>query len=56
MSRSRRFGAWFLDEEERRARAWRHAKAQERAAHRRANLDAAQRAEAEEAMRKRTAS
>jgi hypothetical protein len=57
MSRSRRFGPWFFDEEERRARAWRGAKAEERAAFRRANLDADARAEAEEAMRrKRTAS
>ena len=57
MSRSRRFGAWFLDEEERRARAWRGEKAQERAAFRRANLDPEARAEAEKTMRsKRTAS
>jgi hypothetical protein len=57
MSRSRRFGSWFYDEEERRSRAWRGAKAEERAAFRRANLDADARAEAEKAMRrKRTAS
>jgi hypothetical protein len=57
MSASRRFGAWFLDEEERRARAWRGEKAKERAAHRRANLDPGARAEAEKDMRrKRTAS
>ena len=47
---------WFLDEEERRARAWRGEKAQERAAFRRANLDPEARAEAEKTMRaKRTA-
>ena len=57
LSRSRRFGAWFIDEEERRARAWRGEKAQERAAFRRANLDPEARAEAEKTMRsKRTAS
>jgi hypothetical protein len=57
MSASRRFGAWFLDEEERRARSWRGEKAKERAAHRRANLDPDARAEAEKDMRrKRTAS
>ena len=57
MSRSRRFGAWFFDEEERRTRAWRGAKAEERAAFRRANLDPDARAEAEKTMRKkRTAS
>ena len=57
MSRSRRFGSWFFDEEERRARAWRGEKAEERAAHRRANLDPDARAEAEKTMRsKRTAS
>jgi len=56
MSRSRRFGPWFFDEEERRARAWRGAKAEERAAFRRANLDPDARAEAEKTMRaKRTA-
>ena len=56
MSRSRRFGPWFFDEEERRARAWRGAKAEERAAFRRANLDSDARAKAEETMRaKRTA-
>ena len=32
MSRSRRFARWFIDEEERRARAWRGEKAEERAA------------------------
>ena len=57
LSRSRRFGTWFIDEEERRARAWRGEKAQERAAFRRANLDPEARAEAEKTMRsKRTAS
>jgi hypothetical protein len=56
-SRSRRFGHWFVDEEERRARAWRGEKARERAAFRRANLDDEARADAEKAMRsKRTAS
>ena len=55
MSRSRRFGPWFFDEEERRARAWRGAKAEERAAFRRAHLDPDARAEAERTMRaKRT--
>jgi hypothetical protein len=57
MSRSRRFGPWFYDEEERRARAWRLEKAQERAAYRRASADPEARAEAEKAVRrKRTAS
>jgi hypothetical protein len=48
---SRRFGRWLSDDEERRAAAWRQAKAEARAEHRRSGLTDQQRADAEERMR-----
>ncbi len=51
MVTSDRYRAWMMDEEDRRAYAWRQERAKARAAHRRAGLDADQRAEAERQMR-----
>jgi hypothetical protein len=51
MVTSRRYRVWMMDEEDRRAYAWRQERARARAAQRRAGLDAEQRAEAERQMR-----